>query len=82
MSLSLDIIIVNWNSGAHLLRCLGSMLLASREGFELARVVVVDNASSDGSAGGVDFLDLPADLAFATGFLVFAADFLFVLAIN
>ena len=56
---NLDIIIVNWNSGVHLLRCLASMLLASREGFELARVVVVDNASSDGSAGGVDFLDLP-----------------------
>jgi GT2 family glycosyltransferase len=56
---SLDIIIVNWNSGMQLQRCLTSMLLASREGFELARVVVVDNASSDGSAERLDFLGLP-----------------------
>jgi N-acetylglucosaminyl-diphospho-decaprenol L-rhamnosyltransferase len=50
MASSLDIIIVNWNSGAHLRRCLESIRSASRGGFELLRVVVVDNASSDGSA--------------------------------
>jgi GT2 family glycosyltransferase len=49
MSTSLDIIIVNWNSGLHLRYCLDSMLRASSAEFELSRVVVVDNASSDGS---------------------------------
>jgi GT2 family glycosyltransferase len=56
---SLDIIIVNWNSGLQLRRCLDSMLLTSLEGLEVARVVVVDNASSDGSAERLDFPDLP-----------------------
>jgi N-acetylglucosaminyl-diphospho-decaprenol L-rhamnosyltransferase len=50
MAPSLDIIIVNWNSGEHLRRCLESIRSASRDGFELLRVMVVDNASSDGSA--------------------------------
>jgi N-acetylglucosaminyl-diphospho-decaprenol L-rhamnosyltransferase len=47
---SLDIVIVNWNAGALLQPCLDSIASAIREGFELSRVVVVDNASSDGSA--------------------------------
>jgi N-acetylglucosaminyl-diphospho-decaprenol L-rhamnosyltransferase len=59
MSVSVDIIIVNWNSALHLRRCLDSMLLASREGLELARVVVVDNASSDGSADDLFYPGLP-----------------------
>lgn len=56
---SLDIVIVNWNSGAHLRRCLESIQAASRDGFHLNRVVVVDNASSDSSADGLDDLGLP-----------------------
>jgi hypothetical protein len=59
MKLLVDVVIVNWNSGLHIRRCLDSMLLASREGFELARVVVVDNASTDRSAERLDFPDLP-----------------------
>jgi N-acetylglucosaminyl-diphospho-decaprenol L-rhamnosyltransferase len=46
---SLDIVIVNWNAGAQLQQCLDSIRTASRDGFELLRVVVVDNASWDGS---------------------------------
>ena len=43
----LGIVIVNWNTREHLRRCLGTVV-ASR-GFERCRVVVVDNASDDGS---------------------------------
>lgn len=46
---SLDLIIVNWNSGAYLRRCLESVQMSKEEGWKLARVVVVDNASMDGS---------------------------------
>jgi N-acetylglucosaminyl-diphospho-decaprenol L-rhamnosyltransferase len=59
MRILVDVVIVNWNSGLHLRRCLDSLQQASREGFELARVVVVDNASSDGSADDVCYPDLP-----------------------
>jgi GT2 family glycosyltransferase len=55
----LDIVIVNWNTGAHLGRCLASVADARRDGFELRRVVVVDNASADGSADRLDFAGLP-----------------------
>jgi N-acetylglucosaminyl-diphospho-decaprenol L-rhamnosyltransferase len=46
---TLDIIIVNWNAGPHLGSCLQSVASASHSGFALGRVVVVDNASRDGS---------------------------------
>lgn len=48
-SLSVDVVIVNWNSGNLLSRCLGSITRLERTGFELGRIVVVDNASSDDS---------------------------------
>jgi len=51
MSPSVDIIIVNWNSGELLRDCLKSIAAASHhESFTLNNVVVVDNASWDGSA--------------------------------
>jgi N-acetylglucosaminyl-diphospho-decaprenol L-rhamnosyltransferase len=56
---SLEIIVVNWNSGGQLLNCMQSVQAACREGFELRQVVVVDNASSDGSADQVKSLGLP-----------------------
>ncbi|MHB8412427.1 MAG: glycosyltransferase family 2 protein [Candidatus Acidiferrales bacterium] len=62
MSASLDIIIVNWNSGGQLRQCLASIQAANREKFELTRVVVVDNASCDGSANGLDEGTLPLTL--------------------
>ena len=56
---SLDIVIVNWNSGSFLRECLRSICSACNENFELAHVVVVDNDSSDGSAEGLQFPGLP-----------------------
>jgi len=55
-----DIIIVNWNAGNQLYECLKSIEAAHRDGFKLSRVVVVDNASTDGSADDcLDNIDLP-----------------------
>ncbi len=59
---TLDIIIVNWNGGELLRRCLESLAAVHRDGFSLARVVVVDNASADRSADGLDGLDLPLEV--------------------
>jgi GT2 family glycosyltransferase len=59
---SLDIVIVNWNAGRGLNACLSSIRAASRDGFELKRVLVVDNASVDGSADNLHFPDLPLSL--------------------
>ena len=56
---SLDVVIVNWNAGGQLRRCLDSLAKTERGGFDLSRVIVVDNASSDGSAGGLDYPALP-----------------------
>jgi GT2 family glycosyltransferase len=55
----LDIVIVNWNSGPQLRRCLESIVPVDRSGFELARVVVVDNGSIDVSLAGTRNIDLP-----------------------
>ena len=44
------VIIVNWNSGGLLRRCIESLSLQT---LKPARVIVVDNASSDGSADGI-----------------------------
>ncbi|MCK4236351.1 MAG: glycosyltransferase, partial [Candidatus Krumholzibacteria bacterium] len=56
---SVDIIIVNWNTGRQLRECLESVSGADMEGVELGRVVIVDNASSDGSERGLDGIRLP-----------------------
>lgn len=50
---SLDIVIVNWNAGAQLRECVASIAASALAGIELQRVVVVDNASTDGSAQGL-----------------------------
>ncbi len=52
----LDIVIVNWNAGAYLRKCLTSIAHASLIGISLRAVIVVDNASSDGS---IDQLHIP-----------------------
>jgi GT2 family glycosyltransferase len=59
MTPSLDIIIVNWNARAHLRRCLDSVQRANQAEFELGHVVVVDNASSDGSMDSLEQAKLP-----------------------
>jgi GT2 family glycosyltransferase len=59
---SLRIVIVNWNTGGYLRRCLSSIEPAAGGGVELERVSVVDNASSDGSAEGLEDLDVPLEV--------------------
>lgn len=59
---SVDIIIANWNSGRQIYECLKSITNAEKSGFRLSRVVVIDNASTDGSADGLQDLNLPLTL--------------------
>lgn len=49
MAPSLDIILVNRNSGRHLRECLASIAQCAKTGMDLDRVVVVDDDSSDES---------------------------------
>ena len=49
---AIDAVIVNWNSGSDLARCVAT-LAAGDEASLLARVTIVDNGSQDGSADGV-----------------------------
>ncbi len=62
MTPSLDIVIVNWNTGDQLRDCLGSIATAALDGFVLNRVVVVDNGSQDGSAERLADLPVPLTL--------------------
>jgi GT2 family glycosyltransferase len=62
MSSSVHVVIVNWNTGRYLKECLASLVSADRDGVEIARVTVVDNASSDGSADGIESLQLPLEV--------------------
>lgn len=59
---SLDLIIVNWNSGSQLRHCLHSIIGSECRRLIFNRVVVVDNASTDGSLAGIESLDLPLRL--------------------
>jgi N-acetylglucosaminyl-diphospho-decaprenol L-rhamnosyltransferase len=59
MGVSVDVIIVNWNSGHCLRQCLESIVMCKKNEWELRRVVVVDNASNDHSADALETLDLP-----------------------
>ena len=65
MAPTLDIIIVNWNTGTLIRDCLKSITQARGEGFRLERVVVVDNNSVDGSAEGLeDLSDQPISVIY------------------
>lgn len=57
--MKLDIVIVNWNTGLQLVECIRSLKGAEQGGIEIRKVVIVDNASSDGSAAGLSDRDLP-----------------------
>ena len=59
---TLDIVIVNWNTGAYLRDCLRSVADSGRTRFELGQVVVVDNASGDDSLDAVDSPSLPLQI--------------------
>ena len=70
---SLDIVIVNWNNGIQLQDCLESVAEADQEAFELKRVVVVDNASTDGSCDHLAPTALPLTIIKNARNLGFAA---------
>ena len=53
----LDIVIVNWNAGPRLQACLSSISESDDVRTTVSRVVVVDNASHDGSANGLTFAE-------------------------
>ena len=55
---TLDVIIVNWNTGDDLRACLKSLANTIRSTLTVNRVVVVDNASNDGSVEHLDAGDL------------------------
>ena len=59
---TVDIIIVNRNSGPLLRECLESIVGARRERVDLMRVMVLDNLSKDGSCDGIESLPLPLTL--------------------
>jgi N-acetylglucosaminyl-diphospho-decaprenol L-rhamnosyltransferase len=50
---SIHVVIVNWNSGAQLKECLQSFAAVAADAVTV-RVTVVDNASTDGSADGLE----------------------------
>jgi len=57
----LDIVIVNWNAGDLLSQCLKSIKCYGHN--ETRRVIVLDNASTDGSADGIsDLYELPLEV--------------------
>jgi len=70
---SIHIVIVNWNTGDYLRQCLASIVLAGHDDVTLARVTVIDNASSDGSAGDLNDLDLPLEVVHNSSNIGFAA---------
>lgn len=62
MTGSIHIVIVNWNTGTYLRDCLSTVVAAHRDDVDLVRVTVVDNASSDGSADGLQGFDLSLEV--------------------
>ena len=62
MSASIHVVVVNWNTGDYLRRCLASIARTRREDVDIARVTVVDNDSSDRSLDDLDGLDLPLEI--------------------
>ncbi|HUH06485.1 MAG TPA: glycosyltransferase family 2 protein [Egibacteraceae bacterium] len=59
MTASVAIVIVNWNTGRYLQACLEAVAKADADGYRLASVCVVDNASRDASLRGVESMPLP-----------------------
>jgi N-acetylglucosaminyl-diphospho-decaprenol L-rhamnosyltransferase len=73
MTASVHIVIVNWNTGHHLRQCLDSVARADRDEVNVARVTVIDNASTDGSATHLDDLGLPMEVVHNRSNIGFAA---------
>jgi N-acetylglucosaminyl-diphospho-decaprenol L-rhamnosyltransferase len=57
-----DVVIVNWNAGPALRDCLRSLAESRRSSYVLGRVVIVDNASTDGSLAGIEEGGLPLEV--------------------
>src|SRR6476620_9987027 len=71
---TLSIVILNYNVAALLARCLESLPEAAGAWWERAEVLVVENASTDGSVAmlranfpGVRLIAMPANLGFTRG---------------
>lgn len=63
MGAKVDVVIVNWNSGAQLRTCLDSLARAMHApDIEVTSVIVVDNASTDDSCDGLDNMGLPLQI--------------------
>jgi N-acetylglucosaminyl-diphospho-decaprenol L-rhamnosyltransferase len=56
---TIDVIIINWNTGRQLRECLIALSASCRDRYQFGNVVVVDNASTDGSASELVFPNLP-----------------------
>ena len=70
---SVDVIIVNWNAGKQLRECLAALSESIQTGYTISSVIVVDNASVDGSDANLDFPLLPLRLIRNAGNRGFAA---------
>jgi N-acetylglucosaminyl-diphospho-decaprenol L-rhamnosyltransferase len=73
MKPSVRIVIVNWNTGDYLRQCLASIVAARSADITLERVTVVDNASSDSSASGLEEPRLPLAVVRSGSNIGFAA---------
>ena len=58
--MQLSILIVNWNTGDQLRDCLFS--IAKYAAGHVSKVVVVDNASNDGSARDLEHFNIPLEV--------------------
>ena len=54
---SIDVVIINWNSGERLKRCVESVISSDGGSFSVGKIVVVDNASTDESLSGISGID-------------------------
>jgi len=59
---TLNIVIINWNAGDQLRSCLESIRAAGHNSFRLLRVILIDNASTDGSLRAAENVELPLDI--------------------
>ncbi|MFJ3669985.1 glycosyltransferase family 2 protein [Streptomyces sp. NPDC090106] len=69
---AVDVVIVNWNTGPCLADCVRSIARADRSALRVARIVVVDNASTDGSLRDLAPGPIPLDVVRNTRNLGFA----------
>lgn len=71
---TLDIVIVNWNTGNLLRECLASIVISRLPlGVAFGKIVIVDNASTDHSLNNIDRSVLPLEIIRNTSNLGFAA---------